>query len=583
MRDKMLQILLLFIVFLFPFFLGKLFFFPQYILFCILILLLVFSLKKIKLSYLFPFVLFFVLSITSVGYTFSLAATRGEILRVANYFILFYLFLVYFQDNIWKERLLDTLLVSAMLVCLYGLGIYFLVGEKNLLLFSTFFNPNCFASYLILILPLAIYKLLTSHNFISLNRYSSLTIILFLCLFLTASRGAFVSLFIGGIIWLVVVRNVFKINKPLKIIAFFCIIISLLLFLTRPILQERLYSFFNPSHRSHLYRMLVYKGTLNIIKNYPLGGTGAGTFETVYPDYKLGSVNTKLTHSTYLQIASEMGMIGLFSFLFLFIFILKNLFFQFKRAQVKEEKLFLSCILFISINFLMHNLFDYPWHIPGTSGIYFVLAAVGMNYGIKTKEVNPNKKIKLLLLFFIVLINWFCIRWGVADWSFQKGEEEKEKNIKLAEKYFTKATKLDPISASYHNSMGNIYLKQEKYPQAKVEFQKAIKLEGHSAFYHTDLGMAYLHLGEMDKAIYEFKTAQGLHKTFTVPLRELGNIYLKQRKLQKARDEFRKIIIISEMKYFQDKYSPIPGQEENSDIKYAKMIIEILSKAKISP
>lgn len=61
-------------------------------------------------------------------------------------------------------------------------------------------------------------------------------------------------------------------------------------------------------------RPLIWKDTLKVIKDYPVTGTGMGTFSYIFPKYRsfrADDKNLKYAHSDYLQLVSETGIFGL--------------------------------------------------------------------------------------------------------------------------------------------------------------------------------------------------------------------------------------------------------------------------------
>lgn len=76
-----------------------------------------------------------------------------------------------------------------------------------------------------------------------------------------------------------------------------------------------------------------------------------------------------------------------------------------------------------------------------------------------------------------------------------------------AEKSIKKALELQPISgASYlYNTLGNIYLMQDKYRESIVEYEKAINLDKNNIEATYNNAMAYEKVGSKDKSIEFYK------------------------------------------------------------------------------
>jgi len=63
------------------------------------------------------------------------------------------------------------------------------------------------------------------------------------------------------------------------------------------VLLTRAGSMFDMSeHSSNVTRVLMARSSLEMIADYPLFGTGLGTFDRVYPDYMIQGANPEITH-----------------------------------------------------------------------------------------------------------------------------------------------------------------------------------------------------------------------------------------------------------------------------------------------
>ena len=153
-------------------------------------------------------------------------------------------------------------------------------------------------------------------------------------------------------------------------------------------LKKRIYP---PGHRTP-HRVHVWKDTIRIIKNYPLLGTGLGTFNAVYPYYKSFPVRYRYPHAEndYLQLFAETGGMGI-SLLILLIFSFFSPIFRLNPLAVsgrrssrsppgKQRKYILSRRFLIAggsaalIALLFHSFFDFNLHIPANLLLFSALA-----------------------------------------------------------------------------------------------------------------------------------------------------------------------------------------------------------------
>ena len=125
-------------------------------------------------------------------------------------------------------------------------------------------------------------------------------------------------------------------------------------------------------------RVQVDNDMVGILRDFPIFGSGAGTFETIYVYYKapaVGALNFDHAHNDYLEIASDHGLIG---FALLAGVVLLS-FYQALRAQRLRHEPLLRGIAFSAtmgiIAIMIHSTVDFNLQIPGNAILFmFILA-----------------------------------------------------------------------------------------------------------------------------------------------------------------------------------------------------------------
>jgi len=135
-------------------------------------------------------------------------------------------------------------------------------------------------------------------------------------------------------------------------------------------------------------RFLVWKDSLNIIKNFPLFGSGLGTFKYIYPLYKenlKSGVDYHYAHNDYIHLLVETGLIG-FTCLMTGLLILIRDAITFLNVQAKSgnsQAFFVTLGAFCSIvSILIHSIADFNLHIP-SNALYFT-TMIGIIYGVNS-------------------------------------------------------------------------------------------------------------------------------------------------------------------------------------------------------
>ncbi|MCM8762773.1 MAG: O-antigen ligase family protein [Candidatus Omnitrophica bacterium] len=212
-------------------------------------------------------------------------------------------------------------------------------------IFFPFVTPNILGGYLGIILPLTL---------INPNRYTLLFIFPFVqALVLTKSISALLSFLLGFMLYLYLQKELNKrkiISSSISFIAFFTALLFLF-FLRTTTPKQHLQPLF-----SLFMRLNYWKHTFKVILDYPLTGRGIGNFNLMQSRY---------AHNSYLQLWAETGIVGIISFIWLVVAIIKS--------GLKSNNLYKNIFLTSIAIFLIHNLFDFSFFLPEVSIIWWVI------------------------------------------------------------------------------------------------------------------------------------------------------------------------------------------------------------------
>jgi putative inorganic carbon (HCO3(-)) transporter len=208
---------------------------------------------------------------------------------------------------------------------------------------ATFASANGFGCYLATAIPFTLTCLFARRNFKRVFHFlfAALSLLLFICLILTVSRGAWFALIASALFMSIWIR-------ALGVIFLLCgiaIIISHQFFF--PYLKERLQNLFVFIDAGSIDRKMMWQAAWKMFLVNPLMGLGLGTFmfnfkSFVVKDYPF---TIPYAHNCYLQMAAETGAMGLGSFLA----ILALFFYHGIRVINKHQKSFFWYILLASL------------------------------------------------------------------------------------------------------------------------------------------------------------------------------------------------------------------------------------------
>ena len=356
------------------------------------------------------------------------------------------------------NRIIITAVGAGFIASVYGilqiLNIDFITWSESPFIdrrvTSTLGQPNFLASYLLLIIPLSSYLLLKSQKFLEKFFYCLIIIFNFLCLFFTASRGAFIALILTVFLLLLFLgfRAKIKIIKKIVIVFGFIVLVATGALGLEYFLPGRISNLVNLQYGSSAVRVIFYKVAMSAISQKPLLGYGLESGSEIYikyykPDWGIyGDVGaiTDRAHNLFLDILLSGGIIGLlfFSLLYYHFFYLvkKNI----QREGVNSLSLFLGLG---AVAYLMSLMFSFTII---TGEIYFwmflaILSSISFMSG-RLREVGVIKYLNnSLFLDKIKNSKSFLLSYGAAVFILFimvfSGINFEKRNL-MADYYYTK-------------------------------------------------------------------------------------------------------------------------------------------------
>ena len=303
-------------------------------------------------------------------------------------FILFAAALYHAVDTKKQLDLLVTLLVMAGAVeSLYGILQYvFRWGYQSAAwvdsaMFSsisfrvggTMQNPNMLGQYLILMLPLAGARLLSAKERRQRLFYFCCCGVMCLCVLLTFSRGAWLGLLFAGAIFLTILKPRLLLALPFVLLALYLVLPSTI--------TERFLSIGDLGDRSTNYRVMIWKGTLDMLSDgYWITGIGPGeaAFNRVYPRYCYATVVAPHAHNLFLQIVCDAGVAALLIFLLLLLRSFRTQCAALWKGSCGESRLLQVAFLSGTAGFLLQAMTDYSFYNYRVMLLFWVYLSAGM-------------------------------------------------------------------------------------------------------------------------------------------------------------------------------------------------------------
>jgi len=505
------------------------------------------------------------------------------------------------------EDIVNVWLLCTAIVCVYGILQFFGIDFMRFRLqhnrvVSTFGNPTLLAGFLAMTLPVALAK---AHEIrgrtmgsqlsavsgqlsavsgqrqetgnrqqgtggMKLSAFSgqlsaiscqlsaiSLVVVLITCLILTRSRAGMIAAMAGaGVFYILRAKSISsqfgRPSKALKlvmtILACVITVVGILLILpqTRPVILDSLLR--------KTARFDIWRDTLRMAQFHPALGTGIGTFSAYFPNFAnqniyaihyLGVEFINHAHSEYLEILSEMGVLGLGAFLSVIGYVI------YRAVKNREDSgLYSKGLLAAFIAILVNNLVGVDLRYTSTGLFFWMIGGVlgsGGKDGLSAVSFQPSaisyqlsavsgrrKIANVMIIIASVTAVYFTVKPYAlikapkeqsffidsteqvdkkiknletreekgADYLFNMGIlYAKKKEYKAATGYFFKTLELNPAHSGAYNNLGNLEMVAGNMEKAKQCFEKAVEIEPKNIDYLLNLSSACFTLNRLEEAV----------------------------------------------------------------------------------
>jgi O-antigen ligase len=335
-------------------------------------------------------------SARSARLTLDLTASTTAWLKSLAYVLLFVLTLLLVDSTQRLKTLAYVLVLSGLGQAVYGSLALAIAGGGNAS--GTFVNRNHFAAYLVLCLATGIGLLIASMGRRTragswrdrLQRIGTLILsakaplriflaIMVIALVLTHSRMGNTSFFASLLITATLALFLFRdMPRPVVVLITSLIVIDIFIigsWVGLEQVRERLAETTLAGESRDEFGMHSFR----MWQDYPLFGTGAGSFYGVYPRYRVGDTSSGLlvdhAHNDYLEFLSEYGILGILFPAGIVILALRNAI----LAQRKRRSQFARGIGFAATMaitaMLIHATVEFNLQIPAYAATFMVILA----------------------------------------------------------------------------------------------------------------------------------------------------------------------------------------------------------------
>jgi O-antigen polymerase len=444
---------------------------------------------------------------------------------------------------------------------LYGIIQYFSATphkSKDLIIGGSFGNPGPYTNFIVLLLPFILPIIFKQNSQQKRIRIFSIIAFLLILIALPISKARtswicfIVSLFVYSIIYFYQFE---RIQRFLKSIIVKMIFITIILFFT----VSSAFYLYHYKKGSSLGRLFIWEITAEMIKDKPVFGQGYNSYEVQHNNYQANYFKThpeatekafyadKASYACneYLQITSDLGIVGLILFLAITLIALLRIYDKNKVSP--EKRIFIIASKVSLITFLVCSLFSYPLRsLPSYILFYIPLAYISSSCEGKSIEIYFSKgfvrifsflAIFIFFMFYIDQINKFN-----AEKTWQKVfiQRKRVNSNEAFEAYQSLYTTLSSNKYFLYN-YGAELVAAKKYKEG-IEILNEDLDRLNDVDIYTYLGHAYDETQQYKKAEESFTHASNIVPSKFFPKYNLVKLYIKTGREKKADSLAKKIL-----------------------------------------
>lgn len=456
-----------------------------------------------------------------------------ELIKLVSYATSLYGLRIFFPLKQRVTYLLLAILISSALQCLVGW--VFLLSQRTPVLQAAFVNPNNFAQFLVFGVNIGLSFMLfarasepESEKKVFLQKCGLGVLLLGLILTILAikSRGAFVSVVATGLFLTAL--------KKKKLAMLFVLVCCIAVFLPMP--GGSVFQKLQKRHDPFAYQRIdIWKSSLRMAADYPIFGVGLGMYEYYGMEYnfpvehQIGRYGKSLNiaHSDFLQIATELGIVGLLLFLG---GIGRTALYRVRRPHISPLAWPVAAASAGVAGLIVHGLFSTLLTSPALSvtGCVFVTILLGT---ASTYRPIPLAFHSRWTWYGMLGLAVLCLLVAVVGYPFlahhhylQFAAFRTQRNIPQAVSHLKQALEYVPIHAGYHRTLGELYLsafRNAQTPDAFYEgyhaFTRAIRCNSRDHDAYQQLGN--LHREMFQRTLRTTSTAQNALDAYQQALR----------------------------------------------------------------
>lgn len=337
-----------------------------------------------------PIFILIILSILSTIFSLHHHTSIWSFILLLNYVTIFYLTIHLIRTRTQFKHLIYLIIGVATFLSVFGLFKKFGAnpfpwwdyGDLKYspdFLSATYGNHNHLAGYLEMAIPLILGLFLTGYKGGKLFLMIYLTFLLITALVLSLSRGGWIGFLLGLSFMAIALLTNRYFKRKGFLIAAVCgsLALALIVLASTPVVERVRTAMEKEEEASFHSRIVAWGGVVKMIGNYPMLGTGPGTFPTIFTQYQPPGLSGHFTkaHNDYLHFISETGLLLIPIIIWMIVAFYKKGFYKLRYSGRLVRGTTLGAMSGVTA-ILFHSISDFNLHIPANALLFAILAAI---------------------------------------------------------------------------------------------------------------------------------------------------------------------------------------------------------------
>lgn len=498
----------------------------------------------------------------TVKFPYSLSINRYEtftaLFKVTSCFLIVIITSILFRKKKHLKLGLYFIAFIGFLISLFGImqylswngKVYWTRAISGGAPFGPFINHNHFAAFAnMTVLPFLSLALHQYKGFVrsmawrgkyGLIIFFSLIIII-MAIFMSGSRGGVVSLIAGVIVMLFILRREGEVKVNLFLLSIILAFVTGLFFIIERWQVLDTLSSLLTFHEdiSLLYRFKGWKVAIQVFMDFPVAGTGFGTFGEIFLLYRPTSMLTTFNHAhnEYLQFLTEGGLFGLLLISIPLVYFSLT-FNPIMTNDGDREIRYVRAGLFAAmVALLVHNTLEFNMRVPANAYLFSFM--LGLYLTLSDKEIKISRVAHRRFFCSLFIISMICLILNISSLVQSYNFVEKTNSP------FSGFQSIVPYDPQYLVKRGEFFEARKMYAESDEYFLCAIDIAPLDASIWSQYAVWLERRGGgLDEAIRSLEVASKLDPVNLTYRFHLAGLMLKNGDTNNSIDELKKLVKI---------------------------------------